>query len=66
MFTKVALILAVRKATSTKGFKWDPHYYANIAANIASTQLPLVTALGMKNNIISCECWSDIPTKASD
>lgn len=43
-----------RSATSTKGLKFDPTYYANIAGNIASIQLPLIAALGMKNNIISC------------
>jgi hypothetical protein len=42
-------------ATSKKGAKFDPHYYANIAGNIATIQFPLVVALGMKNNIISCE-----------
>lgn len=41
-------------ATSTTGVKFDPHYYANIAGNIATLQFPLVVALGMKNNIISC------------
>ncbi|KAF5356912.1 hypothetical protein D9756_006406 [Leucocoprinus leucothites] len=39
--------------TSTKGVKFDPHYYANIAGNIATIQFPLIVALGMKNNIIS-------------
>jgi len=43
-----------RSATSTVGLKFDPTYYANIAGTIASIQLPLIAALGMKNNIISC------------
>ncbi|KAF9456039.1 hypothetical protein BDZ94DRAFT_1276652, partial [Collybia nuda] len=40
-------------STNTKGMKFDPKYWANTAGNIAATQLPLMTALGMKNNIIS-------------
>lgn len=42
-------------ATSTLGVKAEPHYYANRAATIAASQLPIMTALGMRNNLISCK-----------
>ncbi|KAJ6577031.1 hypothetical protein DFH09DRAFT_356000 [Mycena vulgaris] len=35
------------------GKKYDPKYWANRCAHIAGSQLPLMTAFGMKNNIIS-------------
>lgn len=41
-------------ATATTGVKYDPHYWANTAGNVAATQIPLIIALGMKNNVISC------------
>ncbi|KAG5718867.1 putative ferric reductase transmembrane component [Termitomyces sp. T112] len=46
-------VWALVNSTNTKGQKYDPKYWANVAANIATTQLPLITALGTKNNIIS-------------
>ncbi|KAF7373154.1 Ferric/cupric reductase transmembrane component 1 [Mycena sanguinolenta] len=38
---------------NTLGVKYDPKYWANRCAHIAGSQLPLMTALGMKNNFIS-------------
>ncbi|KAK6980774.1 Ferric/cupric reductase transmembrane component 1 [Favolaschia claudopus] len=35
------------------GVKYDPKYWANRCSHIAATQLPLMTAFGMKNNFIS-------------
>lgn len=43
------------KLTSLTGFKVDPQYYADRAGNIAASQLPLIVALGMKNNLVSCK-----------
>ena len=42
-------------ATSLTGIKVDPQYYADRAGNIAASQLPIMVALGTKNNIISCK-----------
>ena len=42
-------------ATSLMGIKIDPQYYADRAGNIAASQLPIMVALGMKNNLISCK-----------
>ena len=41
-------------ATSLTGIKVDPRYYANRAGRIAASQLPIMAALGMRNNLISC------------
>ncbi|KAJ6471915.1 iron reductase [Mycena sanguinolenta] len=38
---------------NTLGVKYDPKYWANRCAHIAGSQLPLMTAFGMKNNFIS-------------
>ena len=40
-------------ATSLTGIKVDPQYYADRAGNIAASQLPIMVALGTKNNLIS-------------
>lgn len=48
------LLTIMLPATSTMGLKYDPKYWANRAGHIASVQLPLMTALGTKNNILSC------------
>ena len=42
-------------ATSLTGIKVDPQYYADRAGNIAASQLPIMVALGTKNNLISCK-----------
>ncbi|KAJ6471914.1 iron reductase [Mycena sanguinolenta] len=39
---------------NTLGVKYDPKYWANRCGHIAGSQLPLMTAFGMKNNFISC------------
>ncbi|KAF8881834.1 ferric reductase NAD binding domain-containing protein [Gymnopilus junonius] len=39
--------------TTLEGQLVDPHYYADRAGTIAASQLPLMVALGMKNNLIS-------------
>ncbi|KAF8155465.1 ferric reductase NAD binding domain-containing protein [Crassisporium funariophilum] len=39
--------------TATTGVRVEPHYYANRAGTIAASQLPIMTALGMRNNLIS-------------
>jgi ferric-chelate reductase len=41
-------------ATSLSGIIVDPEYYADRAGNIAASQLPIMVALGTKNNLISC------------
>ncbi|KAF9444633.1 hypothetical protein P691DRAFT_807110 [Macrolepiota fuliginosa MF-IS2] len=53
MYIIVCFTCALVNTTSTKGVKFDPHYYANIAGHIVALQFPLIVALGMKNNIIS-------------
>lgn len=42
-------------ATSIRGYKVDPHYYADRAGHIAATQIPILIGLGMRNNFISCK-----------
>lgn len=42
-------------ATDLEGKKLDYQYWGNRAGTIAASQLPLVTALGTKNNVISRE-----------
>lgn len=51
----VVVVVVVVTATNTSGHMLDPRYYANRAGKIAALQVPLVVALGMKNNILSCE-----------
>ena len=41
-------------ATSLTGIKLDPRYYADRAGHLAASQLPIMAALGTKNNLISC------------
>ena len=47
--------LRSRTATSHNGTKFARQYYMDRAANIACGQLPLVVALGTKNNIVGCK-----------
>lgn len=42
-------------ATTTTGIKAEPHYWANRAGTMAASQLPIMTALGMRNNLVSSE-----------
>jgi len=46
--------VTVYLGTSTTGVRADPKYYANRAGRIAASHFPVVIALGMRNNIISC------------
>ncbi|OJA15480.1 hypothetical protein AZE42_06344, partial [Rhizopogon vesiculosus] len=39
--------------TSLEGQKFDIYYWSSRAARVAASQIPLVTALGTKNNIVS-------------
>lgn len=39
-------------ATDLEGVKLDYQYWGNRAGAIAASQLPLVTALGTKNNVV--------------
>jgi hypothetical protein len=41
--------------TSVKGQKLDQIYWSQRAASMAVSQLPLLTALGTKNNLVSCK-----------
>jgi hypothetical protein len=40
-------------ATSIEGQKLDTEYWNNRVALIASSQFPIITALGTKNNLVS-------------
>jgi len=42
-------------ATDTTGLKFAHRYWRNRAATLAASQLPLITVLGTKNNIVSRE-----------
>jgi len=44
-----------RIATSIDGTKFNRAYYTDRTANIACGQLPLVVALGTKNNVVGCK-----------
>ncbi|KAG6857057.1 hypothetical protein H0H87_010022 [Tephrocybe sp. NHM501043] len=52
-YITLVFVWSLVNTTNSKGVKYDPKYWANIAAHVATTQLPLMTALGTKNNIIS-------------
>jgi hypothetical protein len=41
-------------APTTRGPKVSARYYANRAGTMTASQLPIMVALGMKNNLISC------------
>jgi ferric-chelate reductase len=41
-------------ATTLTGQKLAPSYWANVVACVTASQFGIVTALGMKNNVISC------------
>jgi ferric-chelate reductase len=41
-------------ATTLTGQKLAPSYWANVVACVMASQFGIITALGMKNNIISC------------
>ncbi|KAK0192433.1 ferric reductase NAD binding domain-containing protein [Armillaria mellea] len=52
-YTAVVLTWSLINSTATTGLKLDPKYWANTAGNITASQLSLLVALGMKNNIFS-------------
>ncbi|KAF4618189.1 hypothetical protein D9613_011675 [Agrocybe pediades] len=52
-YIAVLFTWALINTTTTTGVKLEPHYYANRAGTIAASQLPIMTALGMRNNLIS-------------
>ncbi|KAG2346386.1 hypothetical protein BDR05DRAFT_959248 [Suillus weaverae] len=47
------LIYAFVNTTSVEGQKFDAIYWSNRIAMLASSQFPIVTALGTKNNVVS-------------
>ncbi|KAG6853299.1 hypothetical protein C0991_005354 [Blastosporella zonata] len=51
-YCTLIFVWSLVNSTNSKGMKYDPKYWANISAGVASTQLSLVAALGSKNNII--------------
>ncbi|KAG1880529.1 ferric reductase NAD binding domain-containing protein [Suillus tomentosus] len=53
--TYIALLLAYafKNTTSVEGQKLDVFYWSNRIAVLASSQFPIVTALGTKNNLVS-------------
>ncbi|KAJ7210161.1 iron reductase [Mycena pura] len=53
MYIAVLFTWTFINSTSVEGVKYDPKYWANRCVHIAAVQLPLITALGMKNNVIS-------------
>ncbi|KAK0439364.1 iron reductase [Armillaria borealis] len=52
-YIAVVFTWSLINSTATTGLKLDPKYWANTAGNIAASQLSLLVALGMKNNIFS-------------
>ena len=57
-FMLLKIKLTFNLATATTGQKVSPHYYADRAGTIAASQLPILAALGMRNNLISCKVIS--------
>ncbi|KAJ7907542.1 iron reductase [Mycena leptocephala] len=53
MYITVLFTWTFINTTNLEGVKYDPKYWANRCTHIAASQLPLVTALGMRNNFIS-------------
>ncbi|KAK0454149.1 uncharacterized protein EV420DRAFT_1645374 [Desarmillaria tabescens] len=52
-YIAVVFTWSLINSTATTGLRFDPKYWANTAGNIAASQLSLLVALGMKNNIFS-------------
>ncbi|KAG2028293.1 hypothetical protein BDR03DRAFT_883541, partial [Suillus americanus] len=52
-YIALLLIYAFINTTSVEGQKLDIIYWSNRVSMLASSQLPLVTALGTKNNPVS-------------
>ncbi|KAJ7041849.1 ferric reductase NAD binding domain-containing protein [Mycena alexandri] len=53
MYLAVIFTWTFINSKNLEGMKYDPKYWANRCAHIAASQLPLMTAFGMKNNPIS-------------
>ncbi|KAJ7486431.1 iron reductase [Mycena galericulata] len=53
MYIAVLFTWTFINSKNSLGQKYDPKYWANRCAHIAGSQLPLMTALGMKNNFVS-------------
>ncbi|KAJ6525947.1 hypothetical protein B0H19DRAFT_970901 [Mycena capillaripes] len=53
MYLGVLFTWTFINSKNLKGQKYDPKYWANRCAHIAGSQLPLMTAFGMKNNFMS-------------
>ncbi|KAJ7876886.1 ferric reductase NAD binding domain-containing protein [Mycena olivaceomarginata] len=53
MYLTVLFTWTFINSKNSKGVKYDPKYWANRCAHIAGSQLPLMTAFGMKNNFMS-------------
>ncbi|OAX32513.1 hypothetical protein K503DRAFT_600797, partial [Rhizopogon vinicolor AM-OR11-026] len=47
-------VWAFINTTDLEGHKLDLSYWCNRAGTLAASQFPLITALGTKNNIVSC------------
>ncbi|KAI0266559.1 ferric reductase NAD binding domain-containing protein [Gloeopeniophorella convolvens] len=52
-YTAALFTWSLINTTTMTGARFDPNYFANRAGCIAAIQLPLVVALGMRNNIIA-------------
>ncbi|KAJ7837438.1 ferric reductase NAD binding domain-containing protein [Mycena leptocephala] len=53
MYLTVLFTWTFINTKNSKGLKYDPKYWANRCVHIAGSQLPLMTAFGMKNNFMS-------------
>ncbi|KAF7337153.1 Ferric/cupric reductase transmembrane component 1 [Mycena venus] len=53
MYLTVLFTWTFINSKNSLGKKYDPKYWANRCAHIAGSQLPLMTAFGMKNNFMS-------------
>lgn len=53
--SSLELRTSIYAATTVSGHKLDVTYWGNRSGTIAASQFPLITALGTKNNVISCE-----------
>ncbi|KAJ7289425.1 iron reductase [Mycena rebaudengoi] len=53
MYITILFTWNFHNSKNVQGLRYDPKYWANRASHIAATQLPLMTAFGMRNNFIS-------------
>lgn len=52
-YISLLFVFALVNTTSTTGIRFEPHYFGNRAGDIAASQVPIIVALGTRNNIIS-------------